>query len=618
MRRSVRLGFVAVSSILLLASLPRPVLGDAVSAEAEIPASREPFFLVTTTTTTASAFDDLTRRPEYAVYADGTFIVQKSDGRLWGAALSRADVVEFMRFVLEEAKFPEIDMRYVVASPITTFTQFALTTRSGSYAARRRAASLVGIGTKSGEKALAAIETKLIALADRAQVVYTPGAMLVVAKRISAGDQMPTWAAEDRVPFAQLLDAADIERKTGTVVLGAEAEAVRSALALGPQWRSGALAGELRARPAMPHERPEAAPTPATPSPIPPVISPPPAMGDALPVPPPMPPPVPAPTPVTPVPPATPVPPVAPTPPIAPAPSATLPAATATPDTAWKDDDVDFAGVQKIFVDLNRKTSGSPHGKFWTKTYEEFVAYEFDSADGKVKLLEAGKGAESNLVRALEGRPLLVRAANGTTKPQDFARMPPKGAPVPAADIERVRRWIDHGAPQTRPAGGDAPSPAAGNAATPTGETRALMPVGTDTAKLGIEGPAEDGRAAPASYVARSAADWSAIFATRLPQAGTAGTRVAKALKPLLEASVKGYDFAAAPLVLLVGPITDNYAADVPTMIALLSDGSARMSVRHAHEDRTYAVAPELGVWWAVLRIDGSCPEKLLVAEPSK
>ena len=37
----------------------------------------------------------------------------------------------------------------------------------------------------------------------------------------------------------------------------------------------------------------------------------------------------------------------------------------------WKEDDLDYAGLQKLFVDLNRKTSGSPHGKFWTKAYEE-------------------------------------------------------------------------------------------------------------------------------------------------------------------------------------------------------------------------------------------------------
>ncbi len=760
-----RLAVLALASSLTV-SAARPAAADSASAEAEFPATREPFFLVTTTTTTASAFDDLARRPEYAVYADGTFLVQKSDGRLWMATLAKAEVVEFLRFVLEDAKFPDIDMRYVLASPITTFTQFSLKTRSGSYSARRRAASLVGIGTKSGEKSLAAVESKLIALAERAQSVYAPGVLLVVARRTSPGDATPTWTVNDRVPFASLVDAADVERKTGTVLMETEADAVRTALAQGPEWRFGSLGAELRARPALPHERP--APTSAGPAParrdadaIPTPATP--AMGEELPKPPPMPV-----APVAPVAPpiVAPPPPVAPTPPPAvaaptssdwrdddldfagvqklfvdlkrkasgsphgsfwtkgyeefvafefailsgsggkirmiepgqgkasnlvkalrgeamtirmpdgstrsegfpvmppkgapvsdkdlerlvrwidhgapkdrPSPAGTpsapsvsppspagdqpptpaptpIPAAEPAPASTgaleWSADDVDYAGVQKIFVDLNRKTSGSPHGKFWTKSYEEFFAFEFNSPEGKIRLFDAGKGAESNLVRALRGQPLIVRAADGTTREQPFSRMPPKGAPVPEADIERVRRWIDHGAPKERPTAATPVVPTSTAAPKPT-EFRALTVVGSDTAKLGTEGPAEDGGAKPRAFVATSAAEWDAIFTKGLPEAGAHGTRVANALKKLLLDTVKGYDFAAAPLLLLVGPVTDNYAVELPTTLSVHADGRAFVNVSARHDDRRYASVPELGVWWAVLRVDGACPTKIVV-----
>ena len=190
-----------------------------------------------------------------------------------------------MRFVLDEAKFPSIDMRYVLSSPITTYTQFTLTTRSGSNSARRRASGGYGPGVKDGEKALGAVETKLIALADRAQTVYTPGALFVVARRTSTSDATPTWTANAMSPFATLVDAADVERRTGVVLEGEQAEAVRTALAQGPAWRFGSLAAELRSRPALPHERTEVPTVPLAPAPAPRTGSQP---GDQLPSPPPM------------------------------------------------------------------------------------------------------------------------------------------------------------------------------------------------------------------------------------------------------------------------------------------------------------------------------------------
>ncbi len=102
----------------------------------------------------------------------------------------------------------------------------------------------------------------------------------------------------------------------------------------------------------------------------------------------------------------------------------------------WRDDDLDFAGLQQLLTDMKRKTSGSPHGDFWKKDYDAFVKYEFalQTVEGKVKLLEPGNGAGSNLVRALRGAPLLVRKPDGSMKEEAFSVMPPKGAPMKAAD----------------------------------------------------------------------------------------------------------------------------------------------------------------------------------------
>jgi hypothetical protein len=105
----------------------------------------------------------------------------------------------------------------------------------------------------------------------------------------------------------------------------------------------------------------------------------------------------------------------------------------------------------KILEGLKQKASGSPHGRFWTKSYAEFVDFEFTTAGGeKVRLVKKGDGAGSNLIRALKGEPL-QGTADG--KPVEIASklMPPKGAKPTAEQIEQIRRWIDRGAPETRP-----------------------------------------------------------------------------------------------------------------------------------------------------------------------
>jgi hypothetical protein len=102
---------------------------------------------------------------------------------------------------------------------------------------------------------------------------------------------------------------------------------------------------------------------------------------------------------------------------------------------------VDFAGVQKILVDMKRKTSGSPHGDFWKKDYDAFLKYEFTllTIEGKMKLLKPGDSAGSNLIRALRGAPLLVTKADGSVHEETFSVMPPKGGPMKPDDIEKIR-----------------------------------------------------------------------------------------------------------------------------------------------------------------------------------
>ncbi len=91
---------------------------------------------------------------------------------------------------------------------------------------------------------------------------------------------------------------------------------------------------------------------------------------------------------------------------------------------------------------------------FWKRPYEEFVDFSFDlnTGEGKVRLIEKGNGAGSNLVHALSGQPLSVVTPEGKTIQIDIGKvMPPKGQKVAPEDVEKIRRWIDHGAPKERP-----------------------------------------------------------------------------------------------------------------------------------------------------------------------
>ena len=160
-----------------------------------------------------------------------------------------------------------------------------------------------------------------------------------------------------------------------------------------------------------------------------------------------------------PSPPSPPVTPPAGPPPAPPAAPPAEPAAAtppAPPATAgeWLPDDLDYAGVQALFVALNRKATAAPHGNFWKLSYDQFVNLEVTprTREGIVKLLVKGDGEHSNLVKALRGKPMTILLPDGqTTEETDLGFMPPSGARMADADVERIRRWIDHGAPKNRP-----------------------------------------------------------------------------------------------------------------------------------------------------------------------
>ena len=111
-----------------------------------------------------------------------------------------------------------------------------------------------------------------------------------------------------------------------------------------------------------------------------------------------------------------------------------------------------FDGVIALLKKLNPKASGSPHGKFWDLPYDQFLASEFqpNTEPGKVRLLTPGKGAQSNLVRALRGEALIRITDDGKEVPFPVGQMPSKGkgALMAADDIAKIERWIDAGCPK--------------------------------------------------------------------------------------------------------------------------------------------------------------------------
>ena len=113
--------------------------------------------------------------------------------------------------------------------------------------------------------------------------------------------------------------------------------------------------------------------------------------------------------------------------------------------------------------------------------------------------------------------------------------------------------------------------------------------------------------------MARDAAAWTRIFDEALAKlSGANGPTCAMLLKDI-RAAVRGYDFATGPLVLVLGPATDNHTMKVGRALEMLSDGSARLPVTTTHEDRRYVTAPDILVNWTLHRIAGPAPAKLVL-----
>src|SRR5439155_10045443 len=90
---------------------------------------------------------------------------------------------------------------------------------------------------------------------------------------------------------------------------------------------------------------------------------------------------------------------------------------------------------------------------------------------------------------------------------------------------------------------------------------------------------------------------------------------VAQALAPI-RAPVRGFDWTASPLLLLVAPATDNYVLDPVRDLELLPDGTGRLAVGHRHEKRTYVRAPSIVVRWALYRATGpGCPSAIALKD---
>ncbi len=589
--RPARAAALSAAIAALALSLAPAAHADRTAAAAAMPTdAANPFLTVYERPHSTSRLDDLTRIPEYAVYPDGTLLVQMNNMKLWRGRLTPDETLALMDFLLTDAAVPSIDMTYVIASPLADVREYTVRTRTASYTHRVRKSSIgAGPGVKSGEAALQRVDRRLFDLATRADAPYEPAQVFVASKRMDAGPAVPVWQWNDRLPFATLADATDVDRGAGAILGGVEAAAFQQAAAQGTAWRFSNAAAAFRVRPAFPEEgrlpvwTPAGAvapPAPPTPPPAPPIV--PPAVPPAVP------------------PPAPPVPP-----------------SPAAPATDWRPDDVDYAGVQEIFRKLKRKVSGSPHGAFWDKPYEKTVdlVFNLQTRDGAVRLIEKGNGAGSNLVRALKGEPLTIVMPDGRIEHETFPVMPPNSK-MPDEDIERLRRWIDHGAPKEKPgAAPSAPPPTAAppTAAPPTAAvgSNALHLVAEGAVDLGSRSPQDDGESPPAFYVARDEASWAKVFDVWLRRhGGPNGPAISDGLKSLREATT-GYDYASSALVLLVSPATDNYDWDVSLALETLTDGTARLVLSHRHERRNYVKAPDALAKWALYRTDAKVPQQV-------
>ncbi len=622
-RASSRAILAAVLGCLVPALSQGTASADRATAAQALPAGRTPFLSVSVVEGSPGGFDDAAKTPEYVVYGDGTFLMLKSDERQWIGTLPKDATVDLMMFLLDDARLDKANLNYLLPAPNPTIREYRFATKSGTWTVRKRTTGLsLGAGVADGERATQRVDERVYGLADFADHVYEPARIFAVSRRLAQGTAAPAWEWSEKIPLAALARATDYETKRGSVIGNQETRILLEAFQKGAIWKSGDQAVEFRSRWILPHEHvaakwtspnlpaeepsfvpaPPAAPESTSPLPTTPPPPPPPPPSGPLP---PSPPPVP---PVVTPPPAPPVPPVVVAPPAAPPPA---------PATDWREDDVDYAGVQAIFASLNRKTTGSPHGKFWTKPYADFVDLQFQSNSGDtVKFLLKGNGAGSNLVKALKGQPLDVVGPDGKPKQVQFNVMPPKGEPMAPADIERLSRWIDHGAPETKP-GGTAPAAPSGPAPSSAASKVELELVGKGFVTLGRAAKPEPIEAGPALYVASDEAAWRAIFDASLrAHGGASGAVVADGMKDVRD-SVAGYDFASSPLILLVGPAAYEDPVEVVPFVEVLSDGTGLLKASAKADVKALVdlpAPPEVREGWSLWRAKGKVPASLALS----
>ncbi|MBL9085712.1 MAG: hypothetical protein JNM10_01085 [Planctomycetia bacterium] len=193
-----------------------------------------------------------------------------------------------------------------------------------------------------------------------------------------------------------------------------------------------------------------------------------------------------------------------------------------------------YAEVVKFFEGLQPKVGGAPHKEFWKLSYGDFLKFKFPifSEGATAKLVEPGKPERSNVLLALQKKPLVVtRDADGTETAYDIGRaMPPKGkGQKPSAeDLARLERWIAAGCPEKAGGGaGGAPPPAPPAAGAPPAPPETAPPSDAPPPPpppAPAPAPAMEGASAPPSpaKAGLSYADVQAMFEAWKPKAGSA------------------------------------------------------------------------------------------------
>jgi hypothetical protein len=133
-------------------------------------------------------------------------------------------------------------------------------------------------------------------------------------------------------------------------------------------------------------------------------------------------------------------------------------AGTGTPSAT---DAIGYADVQAILRGLGKPAKGAPHGTFWDEPYATFVDMEFEHPDEGVmiKVITPWKGADSNLVKALRSGKGITATRDGETVSIDIDRMPNGGPYLDEAEIKKIERWIDQGAPEVAGKASTLPKP---------------------------------------------------------------------------------------------------------------------------------------------------------------